>query len=309
MLTVNESIVVGSEAILSLYPILVKSIPAGIPTQIFSRLLTFVGAGGAAASKEDIVSTWGSAAGIKRSLFVGLITVIHIYVSYLAFSSLSAGVSMSLFYTYPIWNLLIAKSVFKEDISPESWLPLALGVLGTFLLSTKGIADEVRGLTVNSAGAAVGVVAAIAAALTESMMYFAVKTTKTQSPWSAILELYGGALAWMLPAIATGLVSIQYSLKAWKPLVLFNLTVGFLGYAARFYAIPNVKTEVFGLLSYAGVISAFLFGFFFFGEKPSLWSLIGAALIAYAASYLEKVKSAAESKGASQQPAPPDASH
>lgn len=290
MLSINELAVIGSEVILSLYPILVKSINVNLPTQIFARLLSFTGASGTIASKEDWMRTWGTSDAIKKSLFIGAITCLHIYVSYVAFSSLSAGVAMSLFYTYPIWNLLGAQFILGETIHQEAYKYIALGILGTFFLTTRGINDEIHGFKGNQSGALIGVAAALGAALTESAMYFAVKTTDQSTPWSATLSLYGGALVWMIPIILFKIVKISFSWSTWIPIILFNLIVGFAGYALRFYAIPNVKTEIFGLLSFGGVLASFFFGFVFLKEYPSAWSLVGAILVAYAASYIESIK-------------------
>ena len=289
-LTIPEYSVVGSELILSLYPILIKLIPSNLSTQVFSRILTFDVGAAALASKEDWLSTWGSWDSVKRSLIVGGITALHIYVSYIAFSSLSAGTAMSLFYTHPLWILLGAAAFFKEDINVNAYLYILIGVVGTFLVSTKGIHDEIRGITQNRFGAVIGVAAALAAAFTEAAMYFAVRTNEQKNPWSSSLELYGGALFWLLPFIGMGLLKIQYSWAIWMPIVLFNLIVGFVGYSIRFYSIPLVKTEIFGLLSFVGVFSSFLFGFLFLKERPSLWSLAGAGCIAYAASGIEVLK-------------------
>ena len=119
MFSVAEYTVIGSEFILSLYPILIKLVSANLPTQVFSRLITFVGAATTMASKGDWASTWGSAGAAGRSLGLGAITLAHIFVSYIAFSSLSAGVAMSLFYTYPMWNLLGAKAFFGEKYTSQ----------------------------------------------------------------------------------------------------------------------------------------------------------------------------------------------
>jgi len=290
--TLPEIAVIGSEFFLSLYPIIVKLVPSNLATQVFSRLITFDLAAATVASPKDWASTWGSWPAIKRSLFLGFITVTHIFVSYIAFSSLSAGTAMSLFYTYPMWNLLGAAILFKENIATESYLYILIGIMGTFLVSTKGVTDEIRGLVQNRFGAAIGVAAALAAALTESAMYFAVRTNEQQNPWSSTLELYGGALACLLPIVGTGLLKIQFSWKIWIPIVLFNLIVGFVGYAIRFYSVPLVKTEIFGLLSFAGVFSSFLFGFMFLGERPGILSVVGATMIAYTASRVEGLKAA-----------------
>jgi drug/metabolite transporter (DMT)-like permease len=291
MVTLNELLVIGSESILSLYPILIKAIPTTLPTQIFSRLISYSAAGGLVATKEDIFSIVKTPRALARTLGLGLLTCLHIYVSYVAFSSLSAGVAMSLFYTYPLWNIVGAKLLFNETIHTSTYYHMAVGVIGTYFLSTTGVNDEVKGFMKNSFGSTVGVVTALLAALTESAMYFAVKTTEKQNPWSSILELYGGALVFMIPVVLLKLIPIEFSLKTWAPMVLFNLIVGFIGYALRFYTIPKVPTEIFGLLSYTGVLSAFVFGYLFMKEKPSYVSIIGAIMVAYAASQIEAIKS------------------
>ena len=62
-------------------------------------------------------------------------------------------------------------------------------------------------------------------------------------------------------------------------MVLFNSLIGFAGYALRFYLIPNVSTIVFSTLSFFGVLSAYLFGWAFSNEIPTLAQGLGAAAI------------------------------
>jgi drug/metabolite transporter (DMT)-like permease len=303
MPSLPEYIVIGSEFVLSLYPILIKLVRTNLSTQVFTRLLTFVAGASAMSSKADWASTWGSHVAVGRSIGLGAITLLHIFVSYIAFSSLSAGVAMSLFYTYPMWNLIGAKAFFGEDVQAKSYAYVALGILGTFLVSTRGVKDDLRGLVQNRYGAFIGIAAALAAALTESAMYFAVRTNEEKNPWAPTLEMYGGALVCIIPLILFGILKIQWSASVWTKIILFNLLIGFVGYSLRFYSIPKVNTETFGLLSFVGVFSSFLFGFLFLGEKPGLISLLGAGLIALAASHSEEA-----SKAASLEPAPPSSS-
>ena len=293
MPSLPEYIVVGSEFVLSLYPILIKLVRTNLSTQVFTRLLTFVAGASAMSSKADWASTWGSHVAVGRSIGLGAITLLHI----------SAGVAMSLFYTYPMWNLIGAKAFFGEDVQAKSYAYVALGILGTFLVSTRGVKDDLRGLVQNRYGAFIGIAAALAAALTESAMYFAVRTNEEKNPWAPTLEMYGGALVCIIPLILFGILKIQWSASVWTKIILFNLLIGFVGYSLRFYSIPKVNTETFGLLSFVGVFSSFLFGFVFLGEKPGLISLLGAGLIALAASHSEEA-----SKAASLEPAPPSSS-
>ncbi len=289
-LTGPESIVIGSEFFLSLYPILIKLVPVGLPTQLATRFATFAGSAGALATPADFAAVFGSAAALGRTALAGALTLAHTYTSYAAFATLSAGVSMSLFYTYPLWNYLGAKFLFGEAVQGKSLPYIGLGLLGTFLVSSQGVADEVGGLVKAPLGAGLGVAAALAAALTESAMYFVVKERESETPWQSLLELYGGAAAWLALLVPVLGLSLKASSGALAKMVVFNVAVGFVGYAARFFAVPRVKTEIFGLLSFAGVLSAFLFGWLFVGERPSLWTVVGAALLVFAMSHIEELK-------------------
>lgn len=284
-----ESIVIGSEFFLSLYPILIKLVPVGLPTQLVARFATFAGTAGVLATPAELSAVFGSPAALARTAIAGALTLAHVFTSYAAFASLSAGVSITLFYTYPFWNYLGAKFIFGEAVQGNSLPWLSIGLLGTFLVSSRGITDEVGGLVkAPPLSSTLGVAAALAAAITESAMYFLVKERDSVS--ASLLELYGGAAAWMLLAIPALGLKLSASPTDIAKMVGFNIAVGFVGYAARFFAVPRVKTEIFGLLSFAGVISAFLFGWLFVGERPSLWTLVGAALVIIAMSQIETLK-------------------
>jgi len=286
-LNLYEGTVIGSEIALSLYPILIKTVKANLPTQILSRLLTFTAGGASLATREDFVKTWGAPSAAARSLGLGLLTVSHIYLSYLAFSSLSTGVSMTLFYTYPFWNLLGGWAFYGEAIRSGTIPYLLCGLLGTYIISSAGQGDSVGGLGTDKVSTALGVTAALGAALTESMMYFAVKGRESDTPWASILELYGGAIPWLLATLP--FVTYQFSSALWIPMIVFNISIGFIGYSLRFFSIPKVSTDVFGLLSFAGVLASFVFGYLFVGEKPSFLTLVGAIFVLVAIVHVENI--------------------
>ncbi len=125
---------------------------------------------------------------------------------------------------------------------------------------------------------------ALLAALTETGIYlwFRREAKDTKQPWTDMATMYGGSgILWILliPFFLSATV-FQTSVSGIGAMVAFNAFIGFLGYALRFFAIPNISTVAFSSLSFVGVVAAYLLGWVFMGEVPSLIQGIGAALIA-----------------------------
>jgi drug/metabolite transporter (DMT)-like permease len=273
----NSFVVVLSEIALALYPILIKTVPTDIQTQLVARLLTYTVLGFSLASLPDIQQTWFTATGVLRSTGLGALTLLHVATSYFAFQQLPAGISMSLFYTYPIWNIVAGALFFGEALSVSQISLIGLAFLGVLLVSSSAKDSEEKTLNWK------GIVAGLSAALTETAMYFAVRTAKQPNPFFAVLELYPGALPLLLLGLASTKSTLDWRGSTWIPLLTFNTFIGFVGYCLRFYAIPRLPILVFSLLSFVGVIASFLWGYLFVQEVPTVISGLGAALIATAA--------------------------
>jgi drug/metabolite transporter (DMT)-like permease len=279
----TSAVVVASEAALSLYPILIKTVPTNLTTQLLSRFLVYSGLAYFLATDTDVLMTWGNLQGAFRSSFLGLLTLLHVGTSYYAFQQLPAGVSMSLFYTYPIWNVIGAAIGFGESFTIVQVVLVTLGFVGALLVAY-GNKDEDPQKQKDPFNWK-GLLAALLAALTESAMYFAVRTAERPSPFYAVLELYPMALLAMIGITLYTKSSVDFRPQVWARMLSFNTLVGFLGYCLRFYAIPRLPTVVFSLLSFVGVIASFVFGYLFVNEKPSWLTLLGAGLISTVAAF------------------------
>jgi drug/metabolite transporter (DMT)-like permease len=278
--------VLCSEIIMASYPILIKSVPTNLWTQMVSRFLVY-----SVAAFSAVVITGNSSQFADISPLTmggaGLLNLAHIGVSYKAFSELSPGNAMAIFYTYPIWNILGAWILLGEVIPMESvpWMLMAL--VGMIL-----VAHPEKG-TILDLEKPIGTLCALLAALTETSIYFYFKLMKEkEGGFKGLFELYGGAGLWMMPALVLGqmgskplgleIPKIDFSWKVWLPMIMFNLFLGFTGYSLRVNAIPYVSTAVFSMLSLFGVVAAYLFGYLFNGEKPSTKGAIGALMITVA---------------------------
>ena len=278
--------VLFSELIMSAYPILIKAVPTNLWTQMVSRFLVY-----AVAAFSAVIISGNSKQFADISPFTmggaGLLNLAHIGVSYTAFSELSPGNAMAIFYTYPIWNIIMAWVLLGETIPLTSvpWVLMAL--IGMIL-----VVHPEKG-TILDLEKPLGTLCALLAALTETAIYFYFKLMKEkEGGFKGLFELYGGAGLWMLPALVAGqlgakpmgleIPKIDFSWKVWVPMILFNLFVGFTGYSLRVNAIPFVSTAVYSMLSFFGVVAAYVFGYMFNGDKPTAMGAVGALMITVA---------------------------
>ena len=178
--------VITSEVTLSLYPILIKNIPTNFNTQLLLRFLVF--------TLASLLFYSGQKIEIGKSLLYGLLTIFHVVVSYAAFSNLSAGTAMSLFYTYPIMNVIAGILFLGEKLSLYSIPFLLVGFIGTVLISQGIPNEEVKGENLIKIPQSMAIWAGLLAAFSETLMFLVIRNTNTSNPIDSMLYLYPGAL-------------------------------------------------------------------------------------------------------------------
>jgi drug/metabolite transporter (DMT)-like permease len=284
-----------SETVLSLYPILIKSVTTNLSTQVLARFLVYPIAALIVGGLVPLRHAWSNGHTLSN-LGLGAINVAHIASSYLAFKELPAGIAMSLFYTYPLWNLFGASLVFGEPF-PWHLLPVVfIALLGTYLVATaaKPTDQDVGSQESDYKGLNwLGIGAALVAALTETGLFLAVKGSRGESPFFNIHQFYLGGLPILAALLyyfkGRGLKNVgpvDWNWRTWLPLVAFNGLLGFTGYSARFWSIPRLPTIVYSILSMFGVLASFTWGLTLLGEKISGQAIGGSALLAAAIGWL-----------------------
>ena len=272
MSLVGNTSVVISEVLLSLYPILVKIVPTNFDTGLLSRFAVFTVA--------SLVFYSGQPIHLGKVFLYGLVTLFHVVTSYTAFSNLSAGTSMSLFYTYPIMNIVAGLLFLGETISPRAIFSILLGFVGTVVLSQEIPTEEVKGEKPIEVPQNLAIWAGLLAAFSESLMFLVIRDTKTTNPIDSMLQLYPGAFILFGLYVLLGQRTIDTNPVNLAKLGLFNFIIGFGGYCLRAYSINKVSTVVFSLLSFIGVLSSYAFGKLFVNETSSWKTYLGAFLIA-----------------------------
>ncbi len=275
-----------SESVLSLYPILIKKVPTNLDTQTLSRFLIYPIAALIVGGLGPLKNAYSH--GTTTNLLYGSANVAHIATSYLAFQQLPAGIAMSLFYTYPLWNIIAGSLVLGEPF-PWKLLPLVLvALIGAGLVAFSRTDEEKEaGKQVNWTGVA----AALGAALTETLLFLIVKTAKGETPFFSIHQIYLGGLPILLAYLAYKYFSakdvdglgmqgpIDWKWSTWLPLLAFNGFLGFTGYVLRFWSIPRLSTLLYSMLSMFGVLAAFTWGHFLADEPIQGQGLLGATVL------------------------------
>ena len=318
----NISLLIGSELALSLYPQLIKLVPATIEIQVIVRFITYAILALIALPSFSSFSSFNSINTLKEiktipiisTILMGGVNILHVASSYYSFKVLSSGFSYSLFYTYPIFNLL-GRSIFnKETISPINYLYIIIAIIGVYLiyykqqsehnLETKNL-DTTKKFTDsnnsnNYSDYTKGLLAGICSAITESLIYFMVKNDiPTVSPFVQIIKTYllGGVLSLIYlgkkifydnPDNADTLEYKSLDWNDWITLILFNALIGFIGYVLRFYLIPKITTLKFNSLIFIGVVFAYIWGYLLSNEKIYLENILGTGLILFSIFMMNK---------------------
>ena len=278
--------VLYSELVLSLYPILIKTVNTNIFTQILARFLVFPALALAFGSSYDFTAVWGNPYEAFVGILHNLLNLGHVASSYISFKNLPVGTAISLFYLYPILNIISAALLFGESLSFTAILLIGVAFLGTYLIATSHKNDS-KSLD-KSKNHDYGVIMGILAAITETMIFIFIRsnTDAQASPYYTVNHLYPAGLAMLLAYSIFNTKIVDTSSMNWAKLIGFNALLGFTGYIARFYAIPKIPTIVFSLLSFFGVTFGYIWGILFTGDKPTSRAMIGGGLIAGATAIL-----------------------
>lgn len=248
----------ASESLLSLYPIFVKNIGLPLILQTWSRCFSYAVI---SAIFIDYPFVWKTLF-TKSGLLLAGVTMIHIYTSYRGFEILDSGIAYSIFYLYPIMILLMA----GQTIHPV----MGLSILGVVLLVSNNKIDI--------ATSQIGIIMVLLAAFTEAIIYFLVRDIKTTNNWNHIFISYFLGSIVLSAYFWDTIVVMKLNGRLSMSLVI-NCFIGLIGYLLRFFAISRLDTMVYAILSYFGIVMAFVYGVFINNESINLQKIIGASLI------------------------------
>lgn len=259
----------GSESLLSLYPIFVKKIGISSSLQLWTRLITYVFISIFFVNWQFIMSSLLT----MDSITLGLVNLSHIFFSYEGFRHLDSGVSFAIFNSYPLMILLLAGVVWHN-----SYLLVLIGL--AFFIYGNYVEHEPK-LNSNKEDFGYGVIMILLAALTEAFIYFLVRRIKTTNNWNHVFISYFLGAVLMTAYVVYNHEEVNNGLDKTRVglAVVINGIIGTLGYFLRFFSSYRLDPEIYAPLSYFGVIMSYVYGILFDGETINWKKVVGTVSI------------------------------
>jgi drug/metabolite transporter (DMT)-like permease len=213
---------------------------------------------------------------LRRLVVLGVLDALQLYTFMLALRQLDVALAVFLSYMSPIYIALIAPRLLRQRTESVVVVALVLAVSGIVVMLAPGLLDP--DLRVSSLGVALG----LASGLLLAAFFLVAKTLSGEVDGSTMLISDGVIVAVvMLPLgviqwAGAGFAFELTDLWAVLGLAVFSTALGGTVFLHGMRYIPVQHTSIVGLLEPA---SAPLFALVFLAEQPSVWTLLGGALI------------------------------
>lgn len=200
---------------------------------------------------------------------VGAVALICVYYSV---TTLPLAEATVLQYTYPAFTAVIALWFLKERVQLATMLCIAFSLVGLLVMTQPDLAGgAVIGLPLLSAAAA------LTGALGSAAAYVMVRQlSKTDD--SSVIIFYFPFIAFPVAALLLGSDFVMPGPEALVLLVLVGIFTQ-VGQVGLTKAMAVEKAGKAAAYSYVQVIFSAFLGWMLFAETPSLWTLLGGALI------------------------------
>ena len=269
-----------SESLLSLHPIMIKYIKLDLLTKLWDRTTIFILISLFFINWDFILNNLFT----YNVLLLTIIIIAHLYFTHRGFLLLESGVGYTLYYTYPIMIILLSGMKLDYKII----LLMILAITGIVLLYEKfNIIPEDKiniNETIIENYKNEGIISIILCAFTEALLYFVVKRIKTDNNWNHLfLSYFFSTLIltfYIIYQFIKGHINIDDKyIDNFEKISLFNIIIATLGHYLKYYAIYNLSPLYYSILSYFGIITAFIYGIIINNDKLNIRKIFGALFI------------------------------
>jgi S-adenosylmethionine uptake transporter len=208
---------------------------------------------------------------MRRNLVRAIVVLCTAATFFTALARLPLAQAIALTFMAPLLMALLALLILKEPIAPRALLGIALGFAGVVVIARgqgQGSGDSFD---------PIGLAAALACAFFYALSMVLMRQQSAKDSTITIVAL-SNVLAFLL---AVPVMAVQWQPLSGQHFTVFALAglLGTCGHLCMAWAYSRAQAGRLGILEYSAFLWASLFGFVFFSEVPTAWTIAGATLI------------------------------
>lgn len=199
--------------------------------------------------------------------------ILATYCFFLSLKFLPIADALAIFFVQPLVVTVLSALVLKEQVGPRRWAAVFVGFLGTLIIIRPGFAEVNPGSWL---ALAAGTFLAIYFVMTRKIAGQApamVTTFQTNAVGAALITL-------AMPLVWHGPTPTQWAMFAGLG------TVATLGHFLIVRAYDFAEASLLAPLAYTEMIMATVLGWWFFGDFPDGWTLLGVSILIACALYI-----------------------
>lgn len=187
---------------------------------------------------------------------------------FLSSKFVGTGVAMVIFFTFPIFVLLLNYLLYKTRVSRDYYIALLIILIGMLLLAdvTKGGLDFF------------GILSGVISAILYAIYVVYSNDSKLDALTRTMIVSFGCALACLIFAILDNSFAVPNEGEIWVKITLIALVCTTLPILLLLEAVKHISTEKASLLSILEPVCGVVIGVLFLGESLSLIQYIGVAI-------------------------------
>lgn len=203
--------------------------------------------------------------------------------------------AIALSFTTPLFATLGAALILGETVRVRRWAATIVGFIGVLVVLRPGI-DQPLAASFALSGKGLGVLLAVAAAVTSAVVTLIVKNLSRTEPSDAIVTYMVLLLTPM--SLIPALPYWEWPPLAVWPAIAAMGACGSFGHMCYIRAFAMSDASAVMPYDYTRLMFAAAIGYFAFAEIPDLWTWIGAIIIAGSAIYVAHREALARGSGA-----------
>jgi drug/metabolite transporter (DMT)-like permease len=181
--------------------------------------------------------------------------------------------ALAIFFVNPLVSVILSAMLLREKVGPRRWAAVAVGFIGTLIIIRPGLVEVNPGsLYALGAGVALG-------------SYFVMTRAMAGVADAMVLNFQTSAIGAALMTLALPFLWVAPSPVQWVMLASLGV-IATLGHVLITKAYEHAEASLLAPLAFTEIIMAILLGWWFFGDLPDRWTVLGVAILIASAVYI-----------------------